>query len=84
MQNYRVQRGEKIGTRLEMTGTSAVHPRVSQNPSRHEHNWQAQRARFAIWSSDKYSDDRRRGGDDRLASKWDTRGAYAEDADWTQ
>ena len=31
-------------------------------------------------------DDRRRGGDrdDRLASKWDTRGAYAEDADWTQ
>ena len=29
-------------------------------------------------------DDRRSGGDDRLASKWDTRGAYAEDAAWTQ
>ena len=32
------------------------------------------------------SEDRRGGGgrDDRLASKWDTRNAYSEDADWTQ
>ena len=30
-------------------------------------------------------DDRRRGDrDDRLASKWDSRGNYSEDADWTQ
>ena len=25
MQNYRVQRGEKLGTRLEMIGSGAIH-----------------------------------------------------------
>ena len=29
MQNYRVQRGEKLGTRLEMIGSSAVHVSIS-------------------------------------------------------
>ena len=48
---------DKLWIKLDLMSKpiNLFQPRSSQNPSRHEHNWQAQRALLAIWPSDKHS-----------------------------